>query len=113
MDSSTESKKESYEDCFQCEKKNGEKVGICLECKKKGIHKEVPMKDGNTSGLKAHLKNHHIDIHRRLFDSGPQKKCVQQNHQSTLKDFFLTVSNYFVIIRYFSRNNFSQYFLLG
>lgn len=54
-----EEKTLTCKDFYRYEVQNKFKFGVCLECQKSNMCKKIPMKSGNTSGLKKHLELHH------------------------------------------------------
>ena len=55
-----------YKTFFQYTKEYDEKIGVCLQCKKSNIVKEIRMKTSNTSGLKYHLNENHKKEYEQL-----------------------------------------------
>ena len=76
-----------------------EKYGTCRRCKK-----IIPMKGGNTTGLKSHLKTCNLDGFNKLYQN--QKKSLPSD-QKTI-DNFKTVST--INTRLFFFENQSSYF---
>ncbi|KAK0406250.1 hypothetical protein QR680_018457 [Steinernema hermaphroditum] len=58
--------KDVYRDYFELDKQA--QTATCLACAK-----TVPMKGGNTSGIRSHLKVHHRDVFDGLVETTPQR----------------------------------------
>lgn len=90
-------KKPTLKTYFSYEIVKNVKQGNCLICGKdsQGIFKSSPkMTDGNTSGLKAHLRRHHEKEYNTIFDAS-DSKLNKSKSQKTL-DLVVKVSDFVV-----------------
>lgn len=102
--------RQNYQLYYRFEKKNNEKIGICRECAKKNLHKELKMKNCNTTGLKKHLQVSHPLIYQTMFGLTIAKKSDQVlKQQSTLEDMLINVSILLNIFSYTLVVNFIIY----
>lgn len=67
------------------------RIGTCLLCQAKNIEKKIKMKQGNTSGLKQHLKLYHQYEYKILFGTTTSTKHKVSNQQ-TLEVFVSILS---------------------
>ena len=61
-------KKISYLTYFKYETINAEKVAVCLLCERFSLNKIIKRKNGNTTGVKHHLKTHPAE-YKTMFPS--------------------------------------------
>ena len=63
-------------------KKGHEKIGICLECEKKNLHKELKMKNGNTTGIKKHFMSIHNEVYRTTIEGIAERNNAYRQSSS-------------------------------
>lgn len=86
----------TYRTYFSYEKNaSGEKIGVCKTCPDRATSKVIKMKNGNTSGLKYHLKRYHPAVYQKLFgsNSADEKKSTTNSSSQKLMNTYTQVSN--------------------
>ena len=63
-------------------------IALCTLCKEVGVHKEICMKNQNTTGLKNHIQSRHVAVFDELLKEEEAQKAKKDNQSKAPIDSF-------------------------